>query len=244
MTWRISSVGLVTPGAEDAHLLPRLNELIASGAARRDWLLWDLADLATRVGYSAWFDSVRSFEAKIPFRIEVAPLVADQLSRLLAAIGEVKPAAPWLLDLDNTVWGGVIGDDGLSGIRVGQNDAEGQAYISFQHFVLELRRRGIVIAICSKNADEIARHPFQSHPEMVLREHHIAVFQVNWEDKATNVKAVADTLGLGLESLCFVDDNPAERARVRQELPLVTVPGTRFRSRTLHTAPRRVRRRV
>jgi len=87
-----------------------------------------------------------------------------------------------------------------------------------------LRDRGIVLAVCSKNTDEIAREPFRSHPEMILREHHIAVFQANWEDKASNVQAIAEALNLGLESLVFVDDNPAERERVRQELPLVCVP--------------------
>jgi FkbH-like protein len=90
--------------------------------------------------------------------------------------------------------------------------------------VLELRRRGVVIVVCTKNTDEIAREPFRSHPEMLLREEHIAVFQANWDDKATNLNAIAETLDLGLESICFVDDNPAERERVRQELPLVSVP--------------------
>ncbi|OYW52456.1 MAG: hypothetical protein B7Y80_18640 [Hyphomicrobium sp. 32-62-53] len=129
-----------------------------------------------------------------------------------------------VLDLDNTLWGGVIGDDGLSGIRLGQNSAEGEAYATFQKFILELKRRGVVVTVCSKNNDEIAREPFKTHPDMVLREDDIAVFQSNWNDKATNIKAIGDKLGLGLKSLVFIDDNPAERERVRQELPLVAVP--------------------
>jgi FkbH-like protein len=130
-----------------------------------------------------------------------------------------------VLDLDNTLLGWRHRRyDGLAGIRLGQNSAEGVKHIAFQRYVLDLRDRGIVLAVCSKNTDEIAREPFRSHPEMILREHHVAVFQANWEDKASNVQAIAEALNLGLESLVFVDDNPAERERVRQELPLVCVP--------------------
>jgi FkbH-like protein len=109
-------------------------------------------------------------------------------------------------------------------LRLGQNSTEGEAYVAFQRFVLDLRERGIVVAVCSKNTDEIAREPFRLHPEMLLRENHIAVFQANWEDKASNIMAIAEALNLGLESLVFIDDNPAERAIVRRELPLVAVP--------------------
>jgi FkbH-like protein len=129
-----------------------------------------------------------------------------------------------VLDLDNTLWGGVIGDDGLSGIRLGQNSAEGEAFVAFQRFVLELRARGVVLAVCSKNSDAVARLPFREHPDMLLHEDQIAVFQANWEDKATNIKAIGDALNLGLESLVLIDDNPAERERVRQQFALVKVP--------------------
>ena len=133
-----------------------------------------------------------------------------------------KAARALVLDLDNTLWGGVIGDDGISGIRLGQNSAEGEAFIAFQHFILRLRERGIVLAVCSKNTDMVARDPFRNHPEMVLKEDHVAVFQANWNDKATNIRSIADKLDLGLESLAYIDDNPAERERVRQELPLLS----------------------
>ena len=129
-----------------------------------------------------------------------------------------------MLDLDNTVWGGVIGDDGLDGINLAQGDATGEAHLSVQQMALALRGHGVVLAVSSKNTDEIARRPFREHPEMLLREEHIAVFQANWSDKATNIRAIADALSLGLESLVFLDDNPAERALVRRELPQVAVP--------------------
>jgi len=219
---RISSADLALMGSAERFAM-LLNATIIDGARTRDWLVWDVAALATRIGVDAWFDPIRYHEAKTPFRIELSAVVADHLCRILAAMAG-KACRALVVDLDNTIWGGVIGDDGLSGIRLGQNSAEGEAFVAFQRFILELRRRGIAVAVCSKNTDAIAREPFRSHPEMLLKEAHIAVFQANWEDKASNIKAIAETLGLGLESLAFADDNPAERERVRQELPLVSVP--------------------
>jgi len=129
-----------------------------------------------------------------------------------------------VLDLDNTLWGGVIGDDGLSGIRLGQGSGEGEAFLSIQRTALALRERGVVLTVCSKNEDAIARQVFREHPEMLLREDHISVFQANWTDKATNIRAIAETLSLGLDAFVFVDDNPFERNQVRQALPQVAVP--------------------
>jgi FkbH-like protein len=219
--WNISSSDASLAGSSQSFAL-RLNQLIADGARRGEWLMWDLSALASRVGADSWFDIIRYHEAKIPFRFELGPLVADHLCRILAAISGTSCRA-LVLDLDDTLWGGVVGDDGIAGIRLGQNSAEGEAYLAFQRFVLNLRQRGIVLAVCSKNTDAIAREPFQHHPEMLLKEEHFAVFQANWLDKAANLRTIAATLGLGLESIAFADDNPAERARVRQDLPMVSV---------------------
>jgi FkbH-like protein len=219
--WNLSTSEAALAGSSQSILL-RLNQLICQGAQRREWLMWDLAALASRVGGDNWFDVIRFHEAKLPFRFELAPLVADHLCRTLAAISG-KSCRALVLDLDDTLWGGVIGDDGVSGIRLGQNSAEGEAYVAFQRFLLNLRQRGVVLAVCSKNSDTVAREPFQHHPEMLLKEEHFAVFRANWLDKAANLRVIAETLGLGLESIAFADDNPAERARVRQELPMVSV---------------------
>lgn len=219
--WNISSSEASLAGSSQSFVL-RLNQLIADGARNGEWLMWDLAALSSRVGADCWFDIIRFHEAKLPFRFELGPLVADHLCRILAAISG-KSCRALVLDLDDTLWGGVVGDDGVSGIRLGQNSAEGEAYLSFQRFLLNLRQRGIVLAVCSKNTDAIAREPFQHHPEMLLKEEHFAVFQANWLDKAANLRTIAATLGLGLESIAFADDNPAERARVRQDLPMVSV---------------------
>ena len=219
--WNISSSDASLAGSSQSFVL-RLNQLIADGARSGEWLMWDLAALASRVGADSWFDIIRFHEAKIPFRFELGPLVADHLCRILAAISG-KSCRALVVDLDDTLWGGVVGDDGLSGIRLGQNSAEGEAYLAFQRFLLNLRQRGIVLAVCSKNTDAIAREPFQHHPEMLLKEEHFAAFQANWLDKAANLRTIAATLGLGLESIAFADDNPAERARIRQDLPMVSV---------------------
>ncbi len=203
---RISSSDLALAGSVERFVM-HLNMMIVDGAHERRWIVWDLAALASRVGLETWFDPVRFWEAKVPFRIELSSLVADHLGRILAALAG-KACRALVLDLDNTLWGGVIGDDGLSGIRLGQNSPEGEAFLAFQQFVLELRARGVVVAVSSKNLDETAREPFRAHPEMLLKEEHIAVFQANWEDKASNVNAIADTLGLGLEFDCVRGRQP------------------------------------
>jgi FkbH-like protein len=129
-----------------------------------------------------------------------------------------------VLDLDNTLWGGVVGDDGFGGIRLGQGDAEGEAFIAFQQYVKSLRQRGIILAVCSKNREETAREVFEKHTEMVLRSEDISCFVANWESKSTNLRTISSQLNIGLNSLVFVDDNPAERSIVRQLTPEVAVP--------------------
>src|SRR5262249_16801098 len=124
-----------------------------------------------------------------------------------------------VLDLDNTLWGGVIGDDGLGGIRLGQGDPETEAYAAFQRYAQALPRRGVILAVCSKNTESIAREAFETHPEMVLRPDDISCFMVNWDDKATNLGRIAAQLNIGLNSLVFVDDNPAERSIIRRLRP-------------------------
>jgi FkbH-like protein len=203
--------------------LDQLNRELAKSVAGSEDLLLDVAHLAETVGLSAWHDPTLWNLAKLPFAGEFLPLYADHVCRLLAAL-RGKSRKCLILDLDNTVWGGVIGDDGLDGIVIGQGDATGEAHLHVQRAALALRERGIVLAVSSKNTDEIARGPFREHPEMLLREEHIAVFQANWNDKATNIEAIAKELSLGLDAMVFLDDNPVERNLVRRLLPQVAVP--------------------
>ena len=198
-----------------------------SGLARRlagttDRLL-DVSGIAETVGLAVWHDPALWNLAKQPFANALIPLYADHLCRLIAAM-RGKSRKVLVLDLDNTVWGGIIGDDGMDGIKIAQGDATGEAHLELQRLALALRDRGVLIAVSSKNDDEVARRVFREHPEMLLREEHIAVFQANWNDKATNITAIAEALSLGLDSFVFVDDNPAERGLVRRFLPQVAVP--------------------
>jgi FkbH-like protein len=216
------SLDKVLPGTLRG-LIQELNGRVAASIRGTDDILFDVAGLAAGVGLANWHSPEQWNLAKLPFSTAYLPLYAEHVARTVAAIrGHSRRCL--VLDLDNTLWGGVIGDDGLDGIQLAQGDAAGEAYLSVQRYALALRERGVVLAVSSKNNDDVARTPFREHPEMLLREEHIAVFQANWNDKATNIKAIADTLALGLDSLVFLDDNPAERAIVREFLPQVAVP--------------------
>jgi FkbH-like protein len=216
------SLDLVLPGTP-RQLIDDVNRGIALSVAGTEDLLLDVAHLAETVGLADWHDTTLWNMAKLPFASDFLPLYADHVCRLVAAL-RGKSRKCLILDLDNTVWGGVIGDDGLDGIVIGQGDATGEAHLQVQRTALTLRDRGVVLAVSSKNTDEIAREPFRSHAEMLLREDHIAVFQANWNDKATNIKAIAEELSLGLDAMVFLDDNPVERGLVRRMLPEVAVP--------------------
>ncbi len=204
-------------------MIAEANRRIVDLAEETGAYLLDVAALAERVGADSWFDPVQWAAYKLPFAAQYFPAYADLLGRLLGAI-RGKSRKCLVLDLDNTLWGGVIGDDGVDGIRLGQNSPSGEAFLSVQRAALDLRDRGVLLAICSKNTDEVARGPFREHPDMLLREGHIAVFQANWIDKATNLETIARTLNLGLDALVLLDDDPAERAQVRAALPMVATP--------------------
>jgi FkbH-like protein len=126
--------------------------------------------------------------------------------------------------LDNTVWGGVIGDDGWENIQIGHGLGIGKAFSEFQHWVKKLKERGIIIAVCSKNNENTAKEPFESHPEMVLKLDDIAVFIANWDNKADNIRQIQSILNIGFDSMVFLDDNPFERNMVRENIPDITVP--------------------
>lgn len=205
------------------HAIDAVNRGIGDSLAGTPDLLFDVAGLAETVGLAEWHDPTLWNMAKVPFNNRFLPLYAEQLSRLVAAL-RGKSRKCLVLDLDNTVWGGVIGDDGLDGIVIGQGDATGEAHLAVQRTALALRERGIVLAVSSKNEDATARLPFQKHPEMLLKEEHIAVFQANWQDKTTNIRAIAQELSLGVDAMVLLDDNPVERNLVRQLLPEVGVP--------------------
>lgn len=183
----------------------------------------DVAAMAETVGLAEWHAPAEWLMAKQAVSLRALPYFADQFGRLIGAIcGKARRCL--VLDLDNTLWGGIVGDDGPDGLKIGMGHPLGEAFTEVQSMALALRARGIVLAISSKNDDSIARSVFRHHPDMVLREEHIAIFQANWSDKASNIEAIAQSLSLGLSSIVFLDDNPVERALVRQRLPEVAVP--------------------
>ena len=163
------------------------------------------------------------FMSKIPFGNAVfKEAVADIKAALNAMTGNTRKLV--IVDLDNTLWGGVLGDEGWENLRLGGHDAAGEAYLEFQRALKCLTRRGIVLGIVSKNDEAAAIEAISRHPEMILRMTDVAGWRINWEDKAENVAALASALNLGLQSVVFIDDNPVERDRVRAALPEVLTP--------------------
>jgi FkbH-like protein len=174
-------------------------------------------------GVTRWHDPVLWHRAKQEIHPRVSHIYGELAARLIgAARGRSRKCL--VLDLDNTLWGGVIGDDGLEGIQLGQGTAMGEAYVAFQRYAQRLARRGVILAVCSKNDESNALEPFAKHPDMVLKSSDIACFVANWQDKASNLRAIAKRLNIGLDGLVFVDDNPFERNLVRQMLPEIAVP--------------------
>jgi len=210
------------PGSPQA-MTARVNQRIRQFADQAGVDLLALDTRATEDGIASWYDPVLWHRAKIEIAPPMAPLYGDLVARIVAA-QRGRSYKCLVLDLDNTLWGGVIGDDGAEGIVLGQGSSEGEAFIAFQEYAQRLSERGIILAVCSKNDEKIALTPFASHPDMVLKRSSFAAFVANWTDKATNLRAIAAEINIGLDALVFADDNPFERNLVRRELPMVAVP--------------------
>ena len=216
------NIDLGLPGSS-RFLTDEFNRRLVQQARKGSRLVLDVNALAGRVGQSAWSAGRYWYAAKYPFATAMIPLYADNLMRILAAqMGRSRRVL--VLDLDNTLWGGVVGDDGIEGLALGTGSPLGEAYSALQRMALSLKERGIILCVSSKNDEAIALDAFRNHPEMILKEDDIVAFRVNWDDKAANIKALAAALDLGLDAFVFLDDNPAERKRVRDALPAVAVP--------------------
>lgn len=186
-------------------------------------LLLDLASIASDLGREAWRAGRYAHLAKLPFSHLATEYVADSIGRILSArMGRSRRVL--VLDLDNTLWGGVIGDDGMEGIHMSPGHPSGEAHLAIQNMAMEAYHRGILLCISSKNTHDVAIEAFRSHPDMLIPESAISLFRINWQDKASNIRDMAKSLNLGLDAFVFVDDNPAERMLVRTELPQVAVP--------------------
>jgi FkbH-like protein len=177
-----------------------------------------------------WLDTARPardakywFSAKCPFTESVCRAAANDVKAALRAVGGLARKIV-AVDLDNTLWGGIVGEDGREGLRIGGHDAVGEAYVDFQRALKTLSRHGIAIAAVSKNEERVALDVFDKHPEMVLRRSDLAAWRINWQNKDQNIIELARELNLGLESFVFIDDDATERGRVRENLPGVLVP--------------------
>jgi FkbH-like protein len=199
----------------------RLVNLSLSKKAAAYVHICDVEFLAYRQGALSAKDERAWFESKQLYSPFLQVSVAKEISHLIGSIRKT-PKKVLVLDLDNTLWGGVIGDDGLQGIEIGDTSPRGEAFKAFQAYIRSLPERGILLGVCSKNDFDNAIEPFRSHPEMVLREDNFVSFKANWEPKAKNIVEMADELNLGLDSFIFVDDNPAEIEIVKQFAPEVT----------------------
>jgi FkbH-like protein len=218
----LGNLDAVSPGGA-SRFIAELNRAIAAEAAANPRLLMqDLNAIAARIGMNQWFDPERWFSYKVANSVEGSFAIATSLNSMIQAIyGRSRKVL--VLDLDNTLWGGVIGDDGADKIVLGRETPVAEAYTAFQEYCLRLRERGILLAVCSKNNDDIARSGF-AHPDSVLKLEHFSAFKANWEPKHENILEIARELNLGVDSFVFVDDNPAERAIVEAQIPGIAVP--------------------
>ena len=183
----------------------------------------DIAGLQNKLGRDYMFAPNVYVSTEMVLSIDALPYVASRITDIICAIkGQFKKCL--ILDLDNTLWGGVIGDDGLEGIQLGHGLGIGKAFTEFQMWVKKLKQRGIIICVASKNNEETAKEPFEKHPDMVLRLNDIAVFQANWETKVDNIRTIQRILNIGFDAMVFLDDNPFERNIVRENIPGITVP--------------------
>jgi FkbH-like protein len=218
----LGNLDAVSAGGATRFVSELNRQITAEAAANPRMVMQDLGAIAARIGMSRWFDPERWFSYKIANTVDGSFAVATSLTALVGAIyGRSRKVL--VLDLDNTLWGGVIGDDGVDKILIGRETPVAEAYTAFQEYCLKLRDRGILLAVCSKNNEDVAKSGF-AHPDSVLKLEHFSAFKANWEPKHENILAIAHELNLSVDSFVFVDDNPAERAIVEAQVPGIAVP--------------------
>lgn len=208
--------------SSQAEAIQRLNQSLTLLAKEFPGVyIHDYDGLVARIGRLRWHDEHKWLTVRLPIAAENLSFLANDYSRfLLPLCGRINKAV--VVDLDNTLWGGVIGEDGLNGIQIG-GEYPGAAYLALQRALLRLHHRGIMLAIASKNNPDEALAALRDHPAMLLRPHHFSALRINWDDKAANLRLIASDLNIGVDSLAFLDDNPVERQRIQTALPEVNV---------------------
>ena len=203
--------------------LRKLNyELMSLSSKKTNLYLCDISSIQNQVGKLNFFKPSIYINTEMVLSINILPKVALKTIDLINALnGKFKKCI--ILDLDNTAWGGIIGDDGIENIQIGSLGI-GKAFSEFQYWIKKLKSRGIILAVCSKNTESVAKEPFEKHPDMVLSLQDISVFRANWENKADNIRQIQSILNIGFDSMVFLDDNPFERNIVRENIPEICVP--------------------
>lgn len=206
------------------YQLRKLNyELMNLSQECQNLFICDLCGLQNKFGRDVMFDPTVYVSTEMLLSIDSLPYIASRTMDIICSIeGKFKKCL--ILDLDNTIWGGVVGDDGWENIQVGHGLGIGKAFTEFQEWVKKLKNRGIIVCVCSKNDEDKAKEPFKMNPEMILKLDDISVFLANWENKADNIRTIQSILNIGFDSMVFLDDNPFERNMVRENVPGVTVP--------------------
>lgn len=209
--------------ASYVYQMRKLNfELMAFAQQNPNFYLCDLSSIQNQIGKTSFFQSSIYVNTEMVLSLDALPIVAAKTLAIIEALhGKFKKCV--ILDLDNTTWGGIIGDDGIENIQIGTLGI-GKAFSEFQYWIKKLKNRGVIVCVCSKNTESVAKEPFEKHPDMVLRLEDISVFVANWENKADNIRHIQSILNIGFDSMVFLDDNPFERNIVRENLPEVTVP--------------------
>jgi FkbH-like protein len=196
--------------------------LMELAQAQTNLFILQLDGLVNRIGTAHAFDAKMYINGDLVYSLELLPSLAKNVHDIILAVnGNFKKCL--ILDLDNTTWGGIIGDDGIEGIQIGDLGI-GKAFTELQSWALELKKRGVILAVCSKNTEEIAKEPFEKHPDMKLRLTDIAVFMVNWENKVDNIRHIQKVLNISFDSMVFLDDNAFEREMVASAIPELTIP--------------------
>lgn len=208
--------------SQHGALLQRANVVISDLCKRELGVyLFDLSRLVSEVGSNRWYDRRLHYIARVPFGFEGQLAISKRIARYIRALF-FPPSKCLIVDLDNTLWGGVLGEDGLSQIQLG--DAHpGNVYKEFQRYLLFLQKRGILLAIASRNNEEDVLEAFIHHPEMILKWENFAAKKISWQDKTSSIRSISAELGIGLDSLVFFDDSALERAWVEKEIPEVKV---------------------
>lgn len=197
-------------------------KLMELSASHKQIYINDISLIQNRLGEKQLFDPVKYYQASLTLNLDCLPAFTRNIIDIIKAIqGKINKCI--ILDLDNTLWGGIIGDDGIENIQIGTLGI-GRAFSEFQLWLKQLKERGIILAVCSKNSEDNARLPFTHHPEMILKLEDFAIFVANWESKVDNIRHIQEVLNIGFDSMIFLDDSPYERNLVRGEIPDVIVP--------------------